>query len=284
MRMALTALAAVFLFGLLAGLLFRGAGERPPHAPPVLVGAIVVAFAAGLGLAGFQFRRYREREREAARRRRVYLADIAHEFRTPLAVIRGQAEALADGLYPADAEHVAPIVNSVRALERLVDDLRTLNQTDAGALELRREPVDLRGLAAEVAAGLYSDADHAGVEIQVAVPAGLPPADADPARVRSVLVNLLTNALRHTPPGGRITVTGQRRGRDLEVAVEDTGEGIDPELRPSVFERFVKDDRSPGSGLGLAIVRDLVTAHGGTVTAEPRPGGGTTVRFTLPPA
>jgi two-component system sensor histidine kinase BaeS len=244
--------------------------------------ASLLAFAAGLAFAGFVLRRVGRRTRAADRRRRTFLADVAHEFRTPLSVIRGQAEALADGIYPADAEHVAPIVESARTLERLVDDVRTLAQSEAGALELRREAVDLRSLAADAASSLAADARKAGVQLQVRVPDGLPPADADPARVRSVLTNLLANAIRHTPAGGSVTVSATRRGAELETLVEDTGEGIHPDLLPRVFDRFVKGEGSPGSGLGLAIARDLVEAHGGTIEAGPRPGGGTAVRFALP--
>lgn len=280
-RFGCLAAGAGFLVGLMVatGLGWHLRGALPPVLAPAVLALVLVTLIGTLWARG-----ERVRARAADRRRRAYLADVAHEFRTPLAVIRGQAEALGDGIYQADAEHVGPIVDSVRTLERLVDDLRTLAQSEAGALALRREPVDLRGLALDVAAGFTAEAARAGVGLEVRIPDGLPAADADGARVHSVLSNLITNSIRHTPRGGSVAVSGARRGSQLEVAVEDTGEGIDPELMPTVFDRFVKGEGSPGSGLGLAIARDLVEAHGGRIEAAPRPGGGTIVRFSLPPA
>lgn len=285
LRLGCLALAVGFLFGAVLTA-FLATLLAASQTSAVLAVAVLLAFllvlAAGLALAGLVLARMRRRAGADDRRRRAFLADVAHEFRTPLSVIRGQAEALADGIYPADAEHVAPIVESARSLERLVDDVRTLAQSEAGALELRREPVDLRSLAADVAASLAAAAGQSGVELHIEMPDDLPPADADPARVRSVLTNLLTNAIRHTPTSGQVRISAAEHGDQLVTRVEDTGEGINPELLPRVFDRFVKGEGSPGSGLGLAIARDLVEAHGGTIEAGPRPGGGTAVRFTLP--
>jgi len=226
--------------------------------------------------------------------RRTFLADVSHELRTPLAVIRGQVEAIGEGVYPADPAHLAPIVDATRTLEQLVEDLRTLALAEAGALTLAREPVDLVDLANESVEAFRAQAQAAGVALHVESARDVATVSADPARIRGVLSNLVGNALRHTPAGGRVTVSlsqpvasaaaGDRpEGRSwVEVAVSDTGAGIAPDLLPRIFDRFVKAPGSPGSGLGLAIARDLVTAHGGSISADSTVGSGTTIRFRLP--
>lgn len=213
-------------------------------------------------------------------RRRSFLADVTHELRTPLAVIRGQAEAIADGVYPADPGHLAPILDAARTLDVLVEDLRTLALSEAGALTLAREPVDLGMLVGEAVEGLRPPPP--GPTIEVEMEDGLPPVDADPARLLGVVGNLVGNAIKHTPAGGSITVAGRRSGDEVVLGVTDTGEGIPVDLLPRVFDRFAKGEGSRGSGLGLAIVRDVVEAHGGRVAVESEVGRGTTVRVWLP--
>jgi signal transduction histidine kinase len=222
-----------------------------------------------------------ERLQAADASRRSFLADMAHEMRTPLSVIQGQLEAIADGVYPADEAHLAPVVDQVRTLERLVDDLRTVALAEAGALELRIEPVDLGALVDDVVAVMRPSA--AGVELATAIEPDLPPVPADAARLRQVVSNLLANAIRHTPPGGRIDVAVESApdGR-VAVSVRDTGPGIPEEILPTVFDRFVKGQDAVGTGLGLAIARDLVQAHGGSITAGGGSGEGATIRLTLP--
>jgi two-component system, OmpR family, sensor histidine kinase BaeS len=215
-------------------------------------------------------------------RRQSFLADVAHELRTPLAVIRGQAEAIADGVYPADEAHLAPILDATRTLGLLVEDLRTLALSDAGSLFLNREEVDLRMLVEDAVAGAATQAAAAGVDLRADVEEGLGAIEADPARLRGVLANLLSNALRHTPAGGSIGVTAAREGSEALLSVEDSGEGIPPDLLPRVFDRFVRGAGSTGSGLGLAIARDVVEAHGGRIAVESRPASGTRVRVWLP--
>ena len=219
----------------------------------------------------------------AEERRRGFLAGVAHEFRTPLAVIRGQAEAIADGVYPPAPEHLAPILDAVAALEVLVEDLRTLALTEAGALRLERESVEPEQLVEEAIAAVKSQADAARVQLASSV-AGIPAVDADPIRARSILVNLLSNAVRHTPADGYVDIQAQREGEFVEFRVADTGAGMPPALAAQAFERFVKGPGSRGSGLGLAIARELVLAHGGRIELDSREGQGTTVRFTLPVA
>ncbi len=215
--------------------------------------------------------------------RKTLLTDITHELRTPLTVIQGNLEGLLDGVYPADEPHLSTILDETRTLGRLIDDLRTLALADRGALALRREDVDLAVLAHETIAGIRAAADAAGVTVAVKAGPGLSPVSADPTRIREVLGNLLSNALRHTPRGGSIDVevAGGADSR-VSVTVRDSGPGIAPDVLPRVFERFVRTPDSPGSGLGLAIASDLVEAHGGTISAESPAGGGTAIRFSLP--
>jgi two-component system, OmpR family, sensor histidine kinase BaeS len=213
--------------------------------------------------------------------RRSFLADVTHELRTPLSVIRGQAEGIADGVYPADAAHIEPILDATRGLEVLVEDLRTLVLTDAGSLVLNREPVDPTVLAHDVLASFNGQAEAAGVVLAADMDYGVPMVDVDPARMRSALANVITNAIRHTPPAGSVHVGIRSAGDQVIISVRDTGEGIPSKLLPRVFDRFVKAPSSAGSGLGLAIVHDIVTAHGGKIEIESTEGVGTAVRMTL---
>jgi signal transduction histidine kinase len=217
-------------------------------------------------------------------RRRSLLADVAHELRTPLTIIRGQAEAIADGVYPPAPEQMAPILAATRTLEGLVEDLRTLALAESGSLRLERGPVDVAVLVNETLDAYRPAASTSGVRLVEAVDADVPPVDGDAARLRSVLANLVSNALRHTARGGTVRITATAAGPDVGITVSDDGEGIPADLLPRVFDRFVKGPSSPGSGLGLAIVRDVVEAHGGRVSAESSPGAGTAVHLTLPAA
>jgi len=216
-------------------------------------------------------------------RRRSVLADVAHELRTPLTIIRGQAEGIADGVYPAEAAQMAPILAATRTLEKLVEDLRTMALADAGALQLAREPVDVAVLVHETLETFRGTAAAAGVSLVEEVSADVPGLTGDAARLSSVVANLVSNALRHTPRGGTVRVAGRRTGENgVQITVSDDGEGIAPELLSRVFDRFVRGSASPGSGLGLAIVRDVVEAHGGSVAVESTPGRGTTLSVRLP--
>ena len=211
--------------------------------------------------------------------RRSFLADVTHELRTPLSVIRGQAEAISDGVYPADQEHLAPILDATATLDRLVEDLRTLVLTDAGNLVLHKEPTDLGALVRDTVESFRAQAEEKGVALTCEVADGAPLVEIDPSRIRQVIGNLLSNALRHTPSGGTVKVSVT--GAPATITVADTGEGISPELLPHVFERFAKGPNSTGSGLGLAIAYDIVLAHGGRVDVQSRPGVGTTVTVIL---
>ena len=220
----------------------------------------------------------------ADRNRRAFVADLTHELRTPLAIIRGQAEGIGDGVYPGDQAHVTPILDATASLDSLVDALATMTLADVGSLRLKREAVDVPVLVTSSLAAFQSAADAAGVRLIADLEPELPAVDADPARIRGVLGNLLSNAIRYTPSGGTVAAGARRSGETVTFAIRDTGQGIPPELRPRIFERFVKGPGSPGSGLGLAIAKDIVSAHGGTIEAVSDPGKGTEIRFTLPVA
>jgi signal transduction histidine kinase len=212
---------------------------------------------------------------EQDRLRRQLMADVAHELRTPLAILQGRIEGLLDGVYPRDETHLAELLDETRHLARLVEDLGTLAHAEAGALELRKETVDLGDLIREVTATLPRP-------IAIEVPADLPPIAVDPVRIRQVLLNLLANADRHTPAEGVISVEVQAQPQRMLIRVRDTGSGIAPEDLPRLFERFQKGSDSRGSGLGLPIARKLVLAHGGEIAVESVLGRGTEVTVALP--
>jgi two-component system sensor histidine kinase BaeS len=217
------------------------------------------------------------------RQRRTLLADVSHELRTPLTVVQGNLEAIIDGVYPPDPSHLAVILEETRVLSRLIDDLRTLALSEAGTLSLHREPTDTEVLVGDVVRSFEPVADAAAIDLVATVDGDVPIIEIDPVRIREVLANLVANALRHTPRGGRVTVVCAVEGdRWVRLEVRDTGRGIEPALLPHVFERFVTGDDSRGSGLGLAIARQLVVAHGGEIAAESMVGAGTTIRVRLP--
>jgi len=214
--------------------------------------------------------------------RRTLLADVSHELRTPLAVLRGELEAMIDGVHPIDEAHLSAAVDQIAMLAKLVDDLRTLALAEGGALALRKESTDLAILAQEAAASFESLAAGAGVKLDVEMPADLPLVDVDPLRIQQVIGNLVANALRYAPRESVVSIAGDAGPQAVTIAVADSGPGIAPEMLPHVFERFAKAEDSRGSGLGLAIARQLVEAHGGSIRAE-RPGaGGTVISFDLP--
>jgi signal transduction histidine kinase len=223
----------------------------------------------------------------ADRQRRNLTADVAHELRTPLSVIRGKLEGVLDGVYPATADHLAPVLEETRLLTRLVEDLQLLALADAGQLPLEKRPADVADLLRDAQVNFGPQAEDRGVALEVQIPAGLPAVSIDPRRVAQVLGNLVTNALRHTPKGGRITLAAQAGEGEVVVSVADTGAGIPAEELPYLFERFWRGEKSRsraggGSGLGLAIARQLVELHGGTIQVESPPGQGARFWFALP--
>ena len=218
--------------------------------------------------------------------RRNMMADIAHELRTPLTVIRGDLEALLDGVFEPTPEALASLQEETLMLSRLVDDLRALAQAEAGQLELKREPTDLADLLRGVVASFDLQAESQNQVLKLNLDAGLRPVDADPQRVRQVVANLVSNALRHAPDCGLVVVSAVQEPARVQIAVSDNGPGIAPEDLSHVFDRFWRGGkpRVEGSGLGLAIARELVRAHGGEIWVESERGRGSTFFFTLPVA
>jgi signal transduction histidine kinase len=230
--------------------------------------------------------------------RRQMTADIAHELRTPLSVIQGNLEAILDGVYTPDAEHIQPALDQAQLLTRLVEDLRTLALAEAGQLSLNAQPTEAKELARRVVASFEAQANAKHVMLKLKAPASPLYVRADGQRIAQVLTNLLGNALRYTPEGGQVQVHLQAQDHAMQrravvLSVHDTGQGIAPEDLPHVFDRFYRADKSraresrdpqgaSGSGLGLAIARSIVEAHGGSIWAKSQPGQGTTVAFTLP--
>jgi two-component system OmpR family sensor kinase len=227
---------------------------------------------------------------QAEQQRKNLVADVAHELRTPLTVLQGNLRAILDDVYALDKAEVSRLYDETLLLSRLVDDLRQLALADAGQLELNVQPTAL-GTALRLATdSLAVPADAQQVTMEVEALPELPMVQADPDRLAQILHNLLANALRHTPAGGRITVRATATGIEAQVEVRDSGEGIAPEDLPHIFDRFWRADRArsrdsqaaPRTGLGLSIAQTLVEAHGGRIWAESAPGDGATFRFTLP--
>jgi signal transduction histidine kinase len=219
--------------------------------------------------------------------RRSMLADIAHELRTPLSVLRGNLEAMLDGLLEPRHEQLSVLHEQSVALSRLIDDLRTLSLAAEGHLELHRQPTDVAELARRVVGEMEAGAKEREIALSVEAPESLPRPALDSDRIGQVLRNLIDNALRYTPASGRVRVTVRPQAEGVTVTVSDTGAGIAREDLPHVFDRFYRADGSRtratgGSGLGLAIVKQLVEAHGGEVRAESDPGRGSVFSFALP--
>ncbi|MBX7212926.1 MAG: HAMP domain-containing protein [Thermoflexales bacterium] len=218
--------------------------------------------------------------------RRQMTADIAHDLRTPLTVIGGYVESMRDGVLKPTPERLTTVGREVQLLQRLVTDLGTLAQAEGGQMRLNRAPLAADALLSMLAKSYQPLGDARNVRVLVDAPADLPHFSADPDRLAQVFGNLVTNALRHTPPGGSVTLSARRAANGVALMVTDTGEGISPQDLPHVFDRFYRGDKARSadgaeSGLGLAIAKSIVEAHGGTIKAESAPGQGTTMRIDL---
>lgn len=214
--------------------------------------------------------------------RRTFASDVAHELRTPLAILRASVESIQDGVVAPHTESIASLHEEVLRMSRLVEDLETLAQADAARFSLRREPLDLGAEVRTVAVGFRDRFAEGGIEFQDRIEEVYVEADAD--RIRQIVANLLSNALKFTPAGGRVTMAVADREGYAVIDVSDTGPGIPVDEVDRVFDRFYRGRaiRAGGSGIGLAVVRDLARAHGGDVSVEIRPEGGSRFQVVLP--
>jgi len=283
---------------LLLSFLFARSLSRPLHE----IAAAIRAFSRGdltsqvpvrsrdeVGQVAAAFNQMSADLARANRLRRQMTADIAHELRTPLSVVVGYLASLSEGLLKPSPERLQIMHGEAQHLQRLVEDLRLLSLADAGELRLHRQwvaPGELISLAA-VTFGHQAEQRHVTLDVQIEP--DVPLLHADPDRILQVLSNLLSNALRHTPEQGRITLSARQQDGQIRLAVQDTGPGIAPEHLVHVFERFYRVDAArhqeqTESGLGLAIAKSLVEAHGGSISAASVVGQGTTVTLAFPPS
>jgi signal transduction histidine kinase len=289
---AIGAAVVATIIGLLAaGILTRPLG-RLAHAAGRIAGGDLSA-RSGLaerndevGALGRTFDGMAEELQQADRTRRRLFQDVAHELKTPLAVIDATSSAVLDGVYPHDDRHITTIRDQARLLSRIVDDLRTVSLAESGDLALSRSQVDAAALLADVAGAFEARAQRSGVRISIEVhePITL---SADIDRLRQALGALVDNALRVAPPGSTLDLAARRTADGAELTVRDHGPGIAPHDLPHLFDRFYQADaardRSIGaSGLGLAIVAAIAQAHGGAAMAENAESGGARFRMVLP--
>jgi len=264
-----------------------GEGEFGVQAPVVLrdeYGQVAGAFNAMSRLL-----------QEAETQRRQWVADVAHELRTPITVIRGQLELAQHSNGPIDPANLLPLQDELIRLTRLVDDLHQLSLAEAGKLPLERTPTDLEKLLSRIVDRLTHEAEQKGIRMTLSCNADSPVLLADPHRLTQVFLNLTVNALRYTPRDGRIGLAIQEEGAGegegesggIRVVVSDTGQGIEPHQLAHIFDRFYRTDEarsrnSGGAGLGLAIVKGLVAAHNGTIDVVSAVGQGTSFIVRLP--
>lgn len=219
--------------------------------------------------------------------RRDFMADVSHELRTPLAVLRGELEAMDDGIRPLTPGALHSLQAEVGTLSQLVDDLYALALSDTGALTYRAQPIDLREpLKLAVEANQARLAQHP-LHLELRLPELPLPVHADPVRLQQLFTNLLENSLRYTDRGGRLRIAVEARRGELLVDWQDSAPGVATELLPRLCERFFRGEGSPsratgGSGLGLTICRNIVEAHGGTIEAKASPLGGLWIAIGLP--
>jgi signal transduction histidine kinase len=219
--------------------------------------------------------------------RRQLLADIAHELRTPLSVLRGRLEGIVDGVYPANDVSIAPALEETYLLERLVEDLRLLTLAETRQLHFEMKEVDLKDLFERVINVFNPQAAEKGVNFVVDIPAELPRVWVDPQRIEQVIGNIIDNALNYSTGNSRISIKAEGQDKTVRVAITDSGNGVPQEEIDRIFDRFYRSEKSRtrskgGAGLGLAIVKQLVEAQGGKVGAENAAGGGLCTWFILP--
>lgn len=219
--------------------------------------------------------------------RRDMVADVAHELRTPLTNIRGYLEAVQDGVMKPDKDTIGSVYEETMLLSRLVNDLQDLSLAESGELALYVEDEEAGDLVHQAVSAVHAKAVEKEVLLATEIADNLPHINIDFMRIKQVLLNLLENALAHTPEGGSITVSASQSGDMVEFSVADTGEGIPADELDKIFDRFHRVDKSRsratgGSGLGLTISKYLVQAHQGTISVQSEPGKGSRFAFTVP--
>jgi signal transduction histidine kinase len=221
--------------------------------------------------------------------RRDFVANVSHELRTPLTIVGGFAETLQDPDVPAErrAEFARTIFSNTQRMQRIVDELLDLSRIESGHWKPRPEPVRIADAAGEVFGRVAATAESKGVVLNTGIDPAAATAYADRTALEQILLNLVENAIRHTPEGGRVSIETSPWAGGVTLRVIDTGSGIPPEHLPRIFERFYRADSgrsrdAGGTGLGLAIVKHLVEAHGGSVKAESAPGSGATITVFFP--
>jgi len=241
-----------------------------------------------LGELALRFNQMTTRLEQTEVMRRQLIADVTHELRTPLTAIKGSMEGLMDGVLPANEETYQQVYREADRLQRLVNDLQELSRVEAGAYELNRAPVPVRRLVMTVMQRLGRQYEDKGVQLVEQIPTGLPTVWVDEDRIGQVLLNLVGNALQHTPSGCRVEISAAAAAQEIQVSIADNGEGVAAEHLPHLFTRFYRVDKSRaraggGSGIGLTIARHLVEAHGGRIWVKSAgPGQGSIFTFTLP--
>src|SRR5215216_5242690 len=222
--------------------------------------------------------------------RKQMTADIAHELRTPLSLILGHAEAVHDGVLPPSRENFEIIREEATRLEHLVNDLRILSLADAGELSISLQTVEPQRLFQDVSSSYQYQAQRKNISLEVAIAAPLSNIEVDPGRMTQVLTNILDNALRHTPEGGKIVLSARQIDDQVELTVQDSGPGLKKADLDRIFDRFYRTDASRqrdgvfpgGSGLGLAIAKSIVQEHSGQLSAESEEGKGLNIIIALP--
>jgi signal transduction histidine kinase len=280
MRLAVAIGAAAFLAGAAAVAVPHGMGMEQVLLVVLAVLGIVIAVALAMRLA------MRERmDREVEAMRRQLIAAASHDLRTPLASLRLLVESIDDGVATGETRerYLKEIRTHVGVLSDLIDDLFELSRIEAGDISWSLQQVELRELIDETVAAMRAPAAERGVRVAADLPAEALLAQANAEKVQRVLYNLIQNAIRHTPADGSVTVRARHLGGEVEVEVDDEGEGISAEAAERVFEPFYRADASradEGAGLGLAISKAIVEAHGGEIWLEPS-SGGARILFTL---
>jgi signal transduction histidine kinase len=250
----------------------------------------MAALASAFNDMAAQLEMAAQKQRELDSLRRDLIAWVGHDLRTPLASIRAIVEGLADGVIE-DPQTVTRYLQTaqrdIRSLSALIDDLFEMAQLDAGEIPLDRQPSSLVDLISDTLESFSALAAQRGVALEGEAASGIDPVNMDTQKIGRALANLLSNALRHTPPGGTARVYAFPEGNRVRIVVSDTGEGVDADDMPHIFKQFYRGEKSRsratgGAGLGLAIVKRIVEAHGGQIGAESKPEQGMTISVTLP--